>query len=167
MVEAMAAGCSVIILRIVRVAPPKFWKMDVTELWFRFLPGKYGGCTVTNIEVTEPTKFVATTGQGIQCCARVVNNYMDLIQKFYPVNAWSPKRILLIGPMPDPPGGVSMHLYRLLRAAESHPGIFFVGTRSSKRKLFDSHGSSGNWIFIVWTFCAHHFTSHQQIAERV
>lgn len=66
------------------------------------------------------------------------------------------KRILLIGPMPDPPGGVSMHLYRLLQAAESHPEFSLSVLDLRKRKLFDSHGSSGNWIFIVWTFLRAH-----------
>lgn len=61
------------------------------------------------------------------------------------------KKILLIGPMPPPSGGVSVHLQRLLRRSNENPDLSLSVFDLRKLKLYRCDGTNGN-IFSALLF---------------
>jgi glycosyltransferase involved in cell wall biosynthesis len=65
-------------------------------------------------------------------------------------------KILLIGPMPLPSGGVSVHISRLLRKSKKHPHLELAVFDLRKLKLFRSNETSGGVISLLFFFLAAH-----------
>ena len=66
------------------------------------------------------------------------------------------KKILLIGPMPVPPGGVSTHLSRLLLLSKDVKDLQISVLDIRKRRWYGMHGESGNWFRIFFEFLTAH-----------
>ena len=62
------------------------------------------------------------------------------------------KKILLIGPMPVPPGGVSTHLSRLLLLSKDVQDLQISVLDIRKRRWYGVNGESGNWFKILFEF---------------
>lgn len=62
------------------------------------------------------------------------------------------KKVLLIGPMPPPPGGVSTHLMRLLQHADSISDLSLSVLDLRKRQWFGTNTNSKNWLRIISEF---------------
>ncbi|HRH66855.1 MAG TPA: hypothetical protein PLU53_11200 [Bacteroidia bacterium] len=60
------------------------------------------------------------------------------------------RKVLLIGPMPPPPGGVSVHLSRLLQLSENAQGLRLSVLDLRKRRWFGKSKQSGNWFRLLY-----------------
>lgn len=61
-------------------------------------------------------------------------------------------KILIIGPMPPPPGGVSMHLSRLLARHGKNEQVSLQVLDVRQRRLYSSAGSTTNWFAILFAW---------------
>lgn len=76
------------------------------------------------------------------------------------------KKILLIGPMPVPPGGVSTHLSRLLLLSKDVQDLQISVLDIRKRRWYGIHNESGNWFKILFELLTAHII-HVHISKPI